>query len=437
MRAVISATDLGKRYQLAEGGAGTSPYRTLRDDLLRWASAPGRLWRRWGRRPGNHVTPAAGDFWALSKIHFDIRPGEAVGVIGRNGAGKSTLLKILSRITKPTTGRVELNGRVGSLLEVGTGFHPEMTGRENVFLNGVLLGMSRREVLRKFDDIVAFAEVDRFLDTPVKRYSSGMYVRLAFAVAAHLDPEVLIVDEVLAVGDAAFQARCLGKMHSLAGSGRTVLFVSHNMPAVRALTGRCLYLHRGRIAADGPTAAVIDAYLKDAWEARAGEGAGPLDYYRRDRGRPGPVRIERLWVTGGDGGTPPTLASGEDFTVHCQFTAERAYPRSYSGWWLSNQRGERVATFFNPDAGHPLAIRPGTQAVACRVRSLPLAPGAYTVSFGLNEGVTSVAWDVIVDYPAFRVVLPQAESGELEWPGRPWGTVHWPNTSWYEEGTAP
>jgi lipopolysaccharide transport system ATP-binding protein len=216
-----------------------------------------RRWRRGGRSDRREA------FWALDNVTFEVGPGQAIGIIGRNGAGKSTLLKILSRITRPTTGRVALRGRVGSLLEVGTGFHPELSGRENVYLNGSILGMSRREIGRKFDQIVAFADIEKFLDTPVKRYSSGMYVRLAFAVAAHLEPEILVVDEVLAVGDAAFQKKCLGKMEDVAQHGRTVLFVSHTMPAVTQLCTRALWLDRGRIVRTGPSNDVVREYLSE------------------------------------------------------------------------------------------------------------------------------------------------------------------------------
>jgi lipopolysaccharide transport system ATP-binding protein len=423
MPAIVSSRDLGKRYTVGPTKEPAATYRTLRDDLARLATLPWRVLRR----------PAAGDgrdFWALRDVAFDVEPGEVVGVIGRNGAGKSTLLKILSRITKPTTGQVELRGRVGSLLEVGTGFHPEMTGRENIFLSGVILGMSRREVQRQFDEIVQFAEIDAFLDTPVKRYSSGMYVRLAFAVAAHLDPEILIVDEVLAVGDAAFQKKCLGKMQSLSGGGRTVFFVSHTMPAVRSLTTRCLYLRSGQVAADGPTPEVIDRYLTDAWDRRESDRGRQVDPYRRDRNRTRAVMIERLWVEGGDGGDPPVLASGEDFTVHCEFSAARALPKAYCAFWLTNQQGERAATFFTADSGFAFPIRTGRQVVACRVRGLPLGPGRYSLTLGLNEGVTTTAFDVIVDYPAFQVVLPALDTGEIDWPHRPWGCVHWPDVCW-------
>ncbi len=247
---VIRAEHLGKRYRI--GGQQTS-YRTLRESLMGALDAP---WRWLGRRRQAQPT-----IWALDDVSFEIRQGEAVGIIGRNGAGKSTLLKILARITRPTRGRAELLGRVGALLEVGTGFHGELTGRENVFLNGAILGMPRREITRKFDEIVDFAGVEQFLDTPVKYYSSGMYVRLAFAVAAHLEPEILVVDEVLAVGDAEFQKKCLNKMGTASGEGRTVLFVSHNMSAVQDLCRRAFWLDRGRVVFSGDTRTTVAAYL--------------------------------------------------------------------------------------------------------------------------------------------------------------------------------
>ena len=244
MKPIIRAEGLGKQYKL---GMREAAYSTLREKLAGLA-------RRRPRREAEKV-------WALRDIGFDVQPGEVVGIIGRNGAGKSTLLKILSRITEPTAGRAELYGRVGSLLEVGTGFHPELSGRENIFLNSAILGMKRAEVQAKFDEIVAFAEVEKFIDTPVKRYSSGMYLRLAFSVAAHLEPEILIIDEVLAVGDATFQRKCLNKMQDVGRQGRTVLFVSHNMPAVTRLCPRAILLESGRVLRDGPAHQVVSAYL--------------------------------------------------------------------------------------------------------------------------------------------------------------------------------
>jgi lipopolysaccharide transport system ATP-binding protein len=253
---IIRAENVGKRYYLNHQTAGG--YRRFSDIVMDAAKAPFRMLRG---RAGQQTQPGDEEFWALKDVNFEVKQGEVVGIIGRNGAGKSTLLKILSRITEPTTGRIGLKGRVASLLEVGTGFHPELTGRENIFLNGAILGMGRDEIRAKFDEIVAFAEIERFLDTPVKRYSSGMYVRLAFAVAAHLEPEILIVDEVLAVGDAAFQRKCLAKMETVGTAGRTVLFVSHNIPAVQRLCPRVIMMSAGAVIADGVAADVTRLYV--------------------------------------------------------------------------------------------------------------------------------------------------------------------------------
>ena len=290
-RPIISVENLGKRYTLRHQANGHAGYRRFSEELSAALARPLRaLWKRGagsteqGARSREHGTPSGNgdhsprplagegqgvrasdasreDFWALRDVSFDVQEGEVLGIIGRNGAGKSTLLKVLSRITEPTEGRVTIRGRVASLLEVGTGFHPELTGRENVYLNGAVLGMSRAEIRRKFDEIVDFAGVDRFLDTPVKRYSSGMYVRLAFAVAAHLEPEILVVDEVLAVGDAEFQKKCLGKMESVARGGRTVLFVSHNMAAVQSICQSGAVLNSGAIEFVGPSSAAVEHYL--------------------------------------------------------------------------------------------------------------------------------------------------------------------------------
>lgn len=250
---MIDVSNLGKKYRI---GALREPYLSLRDSIARKGS---HLWNV--VRGKEHVEQRQDDFWALKDVSFSVEQGEAVGIIGRNGAGKSTLLKILSQITPPSEGKITMRGRVASLLEVGTGFHPELTGRENIFLNGAILGMTRKEIRRKFDEIVAFAEIEKFLDTPVKRYSSGMYVRLAFAVAAHLEPEILVVDEVLAVGDAEFQKKCLGKMGEVAREGRTVLFVSHNMGAISKLCQRAVLMVSGKIQFDGPTNSVISQYI--------------------------------------------------------------------------------------------------------------------------------------------------------------------------------
>ena len=258
----IHADSISKLYHLG-AASKKAQYGTLRDTVTSMGMAPIRRVQAMRRRDG-HGKVGRSEMWALKDISFEVKRGEVVGIIGRNGAGKSTLLKVLSRITEPTTGRAEIRGRVGSLLEVGTGFHPELTGRENIFLNGAILGMHRSEIERKFDEIVAFAEVERFIDTAVKHYSSGMYLRLAFAVAAHMETEILLVDEVLAVGDMAFQAKCLGKMGEVSKAGRTVLFVSHNMTAISNLTNRCIALSGGKLANDGNTSVVIRDYLSNS-----------------------------------------------------------------------------------------------------------------------------------------------------------------------------
>lgn len=266
----IRINGLGKQYRKTLGGR-RAPYQTLRETIMNVVTAPIRRLRAVRARPGDGGDGKPEYFWALRDISFDVAQGEAVGIIGRNGAGKTTLLKLLSRITEPTEGSAEMYGRVGSLLEVGTGFHQELSGRENIFLNGAILGMSKREIEAKFDEIVAFAEVEEFIDTQVKHYSSGMYMRLAFSVAAHLEPEILLVDEVLAVGDVAFQAKCLGKMGEVTRGGRTVLFVSHNMAAINALCDRAVWIEKGRVMQIGPTVEVTEACTRFQKEARGGE----------------------------------------------------------------------------------------------------------------------------------------------------------------------
>nr|WP_237705475.1 ABC transporter ATP-binding protein [Chthoniobacter flavus] len=283
---MISVRQLGKEYKL-----GAQMHDTLRDQLT-------ALFR--GKKK------QVEKFWALRDVSFDVEQGDCVGIIGRNGAGKSTLLKILSQITEPTEGEIRIRGRIASLLEVGTGFHPELTGRENTFLNGAILGMTRAEILRKFDEIAAFAEMDSFLDTPVKHYSSGMTTRLAFAVAAHLDPEILIIDEVLAVGDAAFQKKCLGRMSEVARAGRTVLFVSHNMAAVSALCSKGIYLERGKVAATGPIEEVANIYLRDALPG----GDGGNQFKRGDVRGTGEVRFTDLQIMALDGSKSVVAGGG-------------------------------------------------------------------------------------------------------------------------------
>ena len=319
---VIDAEGLSKRYTIRHKNLRSEG---LRHSIQHLATAPFR-WLARRNRPASADVPAGAEgpavteaFYALKGVSFQVRQGEVLGIVGRNGAGKSTLLKLLSRITEPTEGRVRIIGRVASLLEVGTGFHPELSGRENVFLNGAVLGMTRREIARKFDEIVAFAGVERFLDTPVKRYSSGMYVRLAFAVAAHLEPEILLVDEVLAVGDAEFQKKCLGKMKDVTRHGRTVVFVSHNMAAVRNLCTRTISLDKGSVVADGPTIEVVSRYLQQDYTARAAIVGDELTRrVQRDswgRGGDGVLYCREVALLDADGQSRDQFSSDEEITI--------------------------------------------------------------------------------------------------------------------------
>jgi len=305
----IRVEKLSKRYRIGQ----REPYKALRDVLPQLITAP---FRRLRRNPQSAIRNPQ-FIWALKDVSFEVKRGEVVGIIGRNGAGKTTLLKILSRITEPTEGYAEIHGRVGSLLEVGTGFHPELTGRENIYLNGAILGMKKREIDRKFDEIVAFAEVEKFIDTPVKHYSSGMYVRLAFAVAAHLEPEILLVDEVLAVGDVAFQQKCLGKMENVAREGRTVLFVSHNMGAIRNLCERTLLLDSGKIQVDGPTDDAIATYLNRNLQEEAivaPEQLQPRIEGRIDKQNPS-IRLLQIAITDQNGIPKVEFNSDEEIRV--------------------------------------------------------------------------------------------------------------------------
>lgn len=364
----IKAEGVAKRYEL---GARVRSNPTLRD----WLVEAGRQVRS-GRRRASPV-----ELWALSDIGFEIQPGEVVGIVGRNGAGKSTLLKVLSRITEPTAGRIEIYGRVGSLLEVGTGFHPELSGRENIFLNGSILGMARGEIARKFDEIVAFAELEQFIDTPVKRYSSGMYIRLAFAVAAHLEPEILLIDEVLAVGDAAFQKKCLGKMGEIAQHGRTVLFVSHNTAAMLNLCRRGLLIERGRLVADGAIEPVIQQYLRGL------RVATPWDLRqcteRQGRGR---VRFTRVRFEDGAGGTIEQGVSGHPLVIALDYEAEgmTSLPNCRASVAFYDGLGQ---TLFN--CSSELVVRdpielPARGTLRCRLPQLPLSQNRYLLTLFLE-----------------------------------------------------
>ncbi len=363
---IIEIENVGKCYRI---GANKEPYLSLRDEIVKFTS---RL------RPGiKNRRPSETDFWALKDVSFNVQEGEAIGIIGRNGAGKSTLLKILSQITPPTRGKITMRGRVASLLEVGTGFHPELTGRENIFLNGAILGMSRAEIRKKFCEIIAFAEIDKFLDTPVKRYSSGMYVRLAFAVAAHLEPEILVVDEVLAVGDAEFQKKCLGKMGDVAKTGRTVLFVSHNMQAIRLLCTRCVLLQDGNVTANGDPADVTSSYMGSD-DNCTGEKNWPLATAPGDD----TVRILSLKTMNSEGDVCSDFSSDKDVFVEMLLDVRSIDAALRVGFELLWQDGTVVFTSHHNDAvaSEWPALSLGINRLSCKIPQGLLNKGKYSVA---------------------------------------------------------
>ncbi len=367
---VIRVQSLGKRFRFTPQ---RERYRTLRDLLANAGRAP---FRRVGflRRPFGHAPPRRdGHFWALKDVSFEVKRGEVVGIIGRNGAGKSTLLKVLSRITEPTEGYADVFGRIGPLLEVGTGFHHELTGRENVYLNGAILGMKRGEIIRKFDEIVGFAEVEKFIDTPVKHYSSGMYLRLAFAVAAHLEPEILLVDEVLAVGDAAFQKKCLGKMEGVARQGRTVLFVSHNMGAVRSLCQKGIVLDTGQVVAAGEIGKAIEAYYR-----LIGNFHGPAENSKANGNTDG-LAFGPVWLNGGAGNT---IVQSQEFAVSTKLHVDREVSGFTLHLLLEDMQGRRICQLRQQSTALGLKdVPPREYPIQVVFPPLWLNPGLYALEF--------------------------------------------------------
>jgi len=418
----IRAENLGKKYQI---GVPSVQYRTLRDSL------EDKLVLPWNRSERNEKKGITDHIWAVRNISFDIEHGKVVGIIGRNGAGKSTLLKILSRVTEPTEGSAEIRGRVGSLLEVGTGFHPELTGRENIFLNGAILGMKRQDIQRRFDEIVAFAEVEQFIDTPVKRYSSGMYLRLAFAVAAHLEPEILVVDEVLAVGDVEFQRKCLGKMSDVASQGRTVLFVSHNMSAILRLTEETLVVEKGKLALRAPTPQAVDYYLSRGL-SQEGERAWDEDEIP---GSAAPFRPVAVRVRSSAGKISDSVRSVEPFSFEIEYKLDENIAGLRVGVYLMTARGEFVFTSFDTDDVddyNRLGIRPaGIYRSVCNVPADFLNEGRYVI--GLNASSFRVK-RYFQDDQALSFFVDGSGAPGTQWPEQRLGPVR-PRLDWKIEET--
>ena len=395
---IITIENLSKEYLI---GQKESPYSTFRETIMEFATAPFKRWQRLRGKVG-----AEQRFLALKDINLQVNEGEVVGIIGRNGAGKSTLLKILSRITNPTTGRVVVRGRVGSLLEVGTGFHPELTGRENIYLNAAILGMKRREIDKKFDEIVGFSEIEKFLDTPVKRYSSGMQVRLAFAVAAHLEPDILIVDEVLAVGDAAFQKKCLGKMEDISvKSGRTVLFVSHNMQAVQSLCSRALLLQSGALIDDGEAGRVVNDYMSSI-----ANSVGQVEWSRTDAPGNNELQLLALRIIS-DIGKTTRYSSKEALVIEMEFNLDRSDPALCIGFDLMNSDGTVVFRSYQTDLNDKFRPVPaiGRNVWRCVLPESLLNAGTYYIAPRI--GIDKRYW-IVHEEPAlkFEITLDHGES---------------------------
>ena len=389
----VSIEKLSKRYRI---GAHRADYATLRERIA-------GMFR-------HEAAPETRDIWALHDVSFEIAQGEALGLIGHNGAGKSTLLKILSRITEPTEGRAVLHGRVASLLEVGTGFHPELTGRENIYLNGAILGMTRAEIRKNFDAIVAFSEIDKFLDTPVKRYSSGMYVRLAFAVAAHLTPEILLIDEVLAVGDVEFQRRCLGRMNEVARSGRTVVFVSHNLESIERLCTRAVLLERGTIGASGPAHDVVAQYL-----SRGGAISSSLDVREfPEREGTGRARITRVEILDANGEhSLDQVAFYEPFRVRIHFETQEPIAGATAGLAVLDSRGARVFTTDTIEGKLPIDALRGSGTFDCVVRSPNILPGTYRLELWITDILGQTFADHLPMVGGFDVVVGEWRGGPV------------------------
>jgi lipopolysaccharide transport system ATP-binding protein len=406
--AIITVDNLSKRYLVGHRSAQRERYTALRDVIVREARTFARKALRIARGQQVLQGDELEEFWALRDVSFEVKQGEVIGIIGRNGAGKSTLLKILSRISEPTGGRITLRGRVASLLEVGTGFHSELTGRENIFLNGAILGMKRREIRKRFDEIVAFAEVERFLDTPVKRYSSGMYVRLAFAVAAHLEPEILIVDEVLAVGDSEFQRKCLHKMGEVSRQeGRTILFVSHNMETVLKICNRALLLHAGQIRIAGDVKTVVSGYLRGEVSL-----SQLVDLHSLPRTDTFPDKIRLVQAAPPHGRENWSFFFGEEIGLNLSLESKVSLSNIEIAIGLYSSRGFEVASWTNSCESTAASVSAGLNVFRITYQNMQLLPGQYYLGIGIRSARAFGFEDYIPNAIAFEV-LPSEKSAQI------------------------
>lgn len=403
---VITIEKLSKSYRLGTIGTGT-----FYGDAKRWwAKVRGKSDPYLKIGETDHGNRAGETIWALKDINLTVERGDVLGIIGRNGAGKSTLLKILSRVTAPTSGKVKAKGHIASLLEVGTGFHPELTGRENVYLNGAIMGMSRPEIARKFDEIVSFSEVEQFIDTPVKRYSSGMYVRLAFAVAAHLEPEILVVDEVLAVGDITFQKKCLGKMSAISKEGRTVLYVSHQMATILSLTQKCILMQKGQIAAEGETSQVVSDYMYGLSGAQGSQGINYLDIFPRSRSLPRDIEFTEITLMN-DSGTTKGLFSEKE-TINMTVKVRVKKPTKYFSIAMDVSTFEGVRVFSISKPKQEIELAEGVYQICANFSPNYLRPGKYSITLGTHS---SILQDVVNDALIFEVTHAHESVDDQFW----------------------
>lgn len=427
MKTVIKVENLSKAYQLGQFSTGT-----ISDDLKRWwALKRGKEdpFLQIGETNDRTTVGSSNIVWSLKDINFEVNQGDTVGIVGRNGAGKSTLLKILSQITSPTKGSVKIKGRIASLLEVGTGFHPELSGRENIFLNGAILGMSKREITSKFDEIVDFSGVERFIDTPVKRYSSGMYVRLAFAVAAHLESEILIVDEVLAVGDAEFQKKCIGKMNELGvETGRTIVFVSHNMTSIKALCKKSIYMHHGKLINIGETTDIISEYLSDNNNKFSGDGIIPDNLSLHGTYE---AKFKKMLIRNILGETQSSFSFGEKFKVELELEVKRDLKDVFIGIFLLNVYGEKIAMDLLDKNYKSFSLNKGIYRFTIQMDDL-LMPGDYSFGMTISNFFSGTDIDYVESFSTLKIIK-ESINRDLNYP---WSTVHGyfrPQSNWITE----